>query len=194
MTRSLKKGPYVDERLLGKIEALNNTGEKKVIKTWSRRSTITPEMVGHTLAVYNGRLYAGSTRYNAGGSLLSKSLNWNPGGKVFRYEGGTRWTDCGRLGEANEVFAIAVFAAWQFSPYWTVAWAVCALSAHSVFRELTCKHCENRCLGNCNPAYRTHRTTGRPAAITRSRSRGSRGRSGTGDAAGGRGRGTPPAS
>ena len=62
-----------------------------------------------SLAAYEGKLYAGSTRYNAGGSALSKSTNWTPGGKVYRYEGGTEWTDCGRLGEANEVFALAVF-------------------------------------------------------------------------------------
>jgi hypothetical protein len=62
-----------------------------------------------SLAVYNGALYAGSTRYDAGGSALKRSPNWNPGGRVFRYEGGERWTDCGRLGEANEVFGMAVF-------------------------------------------------------------------------------------
>lgn len=54
MSRSVKKGPYVDENLMRKIKALNTRGEKKVIKTWSRASTITPEMVGHTLAVHNG--------------------------------------------------------------------------------------------------------------------------------------------
>ncbi len=57
MTRSLKKGPYVDERLMKKIDALNNTGEKKVIKTWARRTTISPEFVGHTLAVHNGNKF-----------------------------------------------------------------------------------------------------------------------------------------
>jgi hypothetical protein len=62
-----------------------------------------------SLAVYNGSLYAGSTRYNAGGSALEKSLNWNPGGRVFRYDGDGRWADCGRLGEAAEVFGMAVF-------------------------------------------------------------------------------------
>lgn len=62
-----------------------------------------------SLAVYQGQLYAGTTRYNAEGSALSKSANWQPGGKVFRHEGGTRWADCGRLGEANEVFSLCVF-------------------------------------------------------------------------------------
>ncbi|NLZ39013.1 MAG: 30S ribosomal protein S19 [Firmicutes bacterium] len=55
MSRSLKKGPYVDEKLLAKIKQMNEKNEKKVIKTWSRRSTIFPEMVGHTLAVHDGR-------------------------------------------------------------------------------------------------------------------------------------------
>ncbi len=57
MTRSLKKGPYIDERLLKKIDALNNTGEKKVIKTWARRTTISPDFIGHTLAVHNGNKF-----------------------------------------------------------------------------------------------------------------------------------------
>ena len=55
MSRSLKKGPYVKESLLNKIEAMNEKGEKKVIKTWSRSSTIFPQMVGHTIAVHDGR-------------------------------------------------------------------------------------------------------------------------------------------
>jgi small subunit ribosomal protein S19 len=55
--RSLKKGPFVDDHLLKKIELLNRRFEKKVIKTWSRRSTILPEMVGHTIAVHNGKKF-----------------------------------------------------------------------------------------------------------------------------------------
>ncbi len=55
MGRSLKKGPYCNEKLLNKIEEMNESGTKKVIKTWSRRSTIMPQMVGHTLAVHDGR-------------------------------------------------------------------------------------------------------------------------------------------
>lgn len=55
MGRSLKKGPYCDAKLLKKIREMNEKGEKRVIKTWSRRSTIFPEMVGHTLAVHDGR-------------------------------------------------------------------------------------------------------------------------------------------
>ena len=57
MARSLKKGPFVDDHLLKKVEQMNAAERTKVVKTWSRRSTITPEMVGHTLAVYNGRKF-----------------------------------------------------------------------------------------------------------------------------------------
>ncbi len=55
MGRSLKKGPYVDPKLLKRVRELNEKGEKRVIRTWSRDSTIFPEMVGHTIAVHNGR-------------------------------------------------------------------------------------------------------------------------------------------
>lgn len=55
MSRSLKKGPYVERRLLDRIQAMNAAGEKRVVKTWSRASTIFPEMVGHTVAVHDGR-------------------------------------------------------------------------------------------------------------------------------------------
>ena len=55
MARSIKKGPFVDEHLMKKVEALNAAGKKEVIKTWSRRSTIFPEFIGHTFAVHNGR-------------------------------------------------------------------------------------------------------------------------------------------
>ena len=55
MSRSLKKGPFCDAKLLKKIEALSNSGEKTVIKTWSRGSTVLPQMIGHTIAVHNGR-------------------------------------------------------------------------------------------------------------------------------------------
>lgn len=55
MGRSLKKGPFCDEHLLKKVKELNESKDKKVIKTWSRRSTIFPQMVGHTIAVYDGR-------------------------------------------------------------------------------------------------------------------------------------------
>ena len=55
MARSLKKGPYVFDRLLNKVKLLNETGKKEVIKTWSRRSTIYPDFIGHTIAVHNGK-------------------------------------------------------------------------------------------------------------------------------------------
>ena len=55
MGRSIKKGPYVEERLLNRINALNEANDKRVLKTWSRRSTIFPEMMGHTIAVHDGR-------------------------------------------------------------------------------------------------------------------------------------------
>ncbi|HEY7649975.1 MAG TPA: 30S ribosomal protein S19 [Methylomirabilota bacterium] len=57
MGRSLKKGPYVDTTLLERVEELNRTRQKKVLKTWSRRSTIVPEFLGHTLAVHNGKKF-----------------------------------------------------------------------------------------------------------------------------------------
>jgi small subunit ribosomal protein S19 len=57
VARSIKKGPFVDGHLLKKVEALSDSGEKRVIKTWSRRSTVTPEMVGYTFAVHNGRKF-----------------------------------------------------------------------------------------------------------------------------------------
>ena len=55
MPRSVKKGPFVDEHLLVKIDEMNKNGDKRVVKTWSRRSTIIPEMLGHTIAVHDGR-------------------------------------------------------------------------------------------------------------------------------------------
>ena len=55
MSRSLKKGPFIDDHLLKKVKTMNEKGEKRVIKTWSRRSTIFPELVGHTIAVHDGR-------------------------------------------------------------------------------------------------------------------------------------------
>lgn len=57
MARSVKKGPFIDERLLKRVEAMNRSGEKRVIKTWARASTISPDFVGHTLAVHNGNKF-----------------------------------------------------------------------------------------------------------------------------------------
>ena len=55
MSRSVKKGPYVEERLMNRINAMNASGERQSVKTWSRSATICPEMVGHTIAVHNGK-------------------------------------------------------------------------------------------------------------------------------------------
>jgi small subunit ribosomal protein S19 len=57
LSRSLKKGPYIDLRLLRRLETMNSKSEKRVVKTWARRSTISPEFVGHTLAVHNGNKF-----------------------------------------------------------------------------------------------------------------------------------------
>ncbi|MDR1087239.1 MAG: 30S ribosomal protein S19 [Endomicrobium sp.] len=57
MSRSTKKGPYIDEKLLKKVQKLNEAGDKKVIKTWARASVITPEFVGHTVAIHNGKKF-----------------------------------------------------------------------------------------------------------------------------------------
>jgi small subunit ribosomal protein S19 len=57
MSRSLKKGPFVDEKLLGKVDIMNDKGEKKVLKTYARRCTVVPEFVGHTIAIHNGHKF-----------------------------------------------------------------------------------------------------------------------------------------
>jgi small subunit ribosomal protein S19 len=57
MPRSVKKGPFVDDHLVKKVDAMNSSGEKRVIRTWSRRSTVIPDMLGHTIAVHNGRKF-----------------------------------------------------------------------------------------------------------------------------------------
>ena len=75
MARSLKKGPFADESLLKKVDAMNAAGQKQVIKTWSRRSTIFPQMVGHTIAVHDGRKHVPdrkSTRLNSSHSRASR--------------------------------------------------------------------------------------------------------------------------
>jgi len=57
MSRSIKKGPFIDEHLLSKVSAMNDSGAKRVVKTWSRRSTIIPDFLGHTIAVHNGKQF-----------------------------------------------------------------------------------------------------------------------------------------
>ncbi len=78
MARSLKKGPFVDEHLLKKLDAMNESGDRKPIKTWSRRSTIIPDMVGHTFAVHDGRKAHG-LRFRVGersrARVLARRLN-----------------------------------------------------------------------------------------------------------------------
>ena len=75
MGRSTKKGPYIEERLLARIEAMNSSGTKQMVKTWSRRSTVFPEMVGHTIAVHDGRKHVPvfvSSRWSATSSATSR--------------------------------------------------------------------------------------------------------------------------
>src|SRR5512138_1997308 len=74
MARSTKKGPFIDAHILAKVEDMNTRNEKKVVRTWSRRSTIIPEMVGHTLAVHNGKKFIpGYVTENMGGHRLRES-------------------------------------------------------------------------------------------------------------------------
>ena len=72
MSRSLKKGPFVDLPLLEKIEAMNRSGNRRVIKSWSRRSTVLPEMVGHTIAVHNGRKFVPVYRHREHGGAQAR--------------------------------------------------------------------------------------------------------------------------
>ena len=85
MPRSVKKGPFIDEKLLAKVDNMNAEGEKKVIKTWSRASTISPDFVGHTIAVHNGNKFIPvySTE-NMGGHKLGE---FSPT-RLFRGHGG----------------------------------------------------------------------------------------------------------
>ena len=77
MSRSLKKGPFVEPRLLDRIEKMNAAGEKNVVKTWSRSSTIFPEMVGHTIAVHDGQARAG-IRYGIHGRPQAGRIRPDP--------------------------------------------------------------------------------------------------------------------
>lgn len=87
MARSIKKGPMVDPKLLRKIEAMNQSGEKRVIRTWARRSTISPEFVGHTLAVHNGNKFI--PVYIAENMVGHKLGEFAPT-RTFRSHGGRR--------------------------------------------------------------------------------------------------------
>lgn len=92
MSRSLKKGPFVAESLIKKIEEMNEKGEKKVIKTWSRSSTIFPQMLGHTIAVHDGRKHVpvyiseDMVGHKLGEFVLTRTFK----GHVDRTEKGTR--------------------------------------------------------------------------------------------------------
>jgi len=90
MARSLKKGPFIDEKLLKKVEALNQRNQKKVIKTWSRASTITPDFVGHTFAVHNGNKFIpvyiqeSMVGHKLGEFAPTRIFRGHPGGKTER--------------------------------------------------------------------------------------------------------------
>ena len=87
MPRSLKKGPFVDEHLMKKVEVQNASGDKRVIKTWSRRSTIFPEMVGHTIAVHDGRKHVpvfvteSMVGHKLGEFAPTRSIKWSGAGE-----------------------------------------------------------------------------------------------------------------
>ncbi len=74
MPRSLKKGPFIDDHLRVKVEALNSRNEKKVVKTWSRRSTILPDMIGHTIAVHNGQEVHSRVHHRADGGAQTRRI------------------------------------------------------------------------------------------------------------------------
>ena len=85
MSRSLKKGPFVDDHLLKKVDVQNTAGERKVIKTWSRRSTIIPDMVGHTIAVHDGRKHV---PVYVTESMVGHKLGEFSPTRTFRYHAG----------------------------------------------------------------------------------------------------------
>ena len=93
MSRSLKKGPFVDTSLLEKVEVMNRTGDKKVIKTWSRRSTVVPEMVGHTMAVHQGRKFVpvyiteNMVGHKLGEFSITRTFKGHAGGRPERSTG-----------------------------------------------------------------------------------------------------------
>ena len=92
MPRSLKKGPFVDDHLLKKVDAQNAVGERKVIRTWSRRSTIIPDMVGHTIAVHNGRKFI--PVYVAENMVGHKLGEFSPT-RIFKGHGGKKAAETG---------------------------------------------------------------------------------------------------
>jgi small subunit ribosomal protein S19 len=93
MSRSLKKGPFIDDHLLKKVDELNANNEKKVIKTWSRRSTIIPDMVGHTIAVHDGRKHV--PVYVTEAMVGHKLGEFSPS-RTFKYHAGMEKSAKGR--------------------------------------------------------------------------------------------------
>ena len=93
MARSVKKGPFLDAHLLKKVAALNETREKKVIKTWSRRSTIIPDMVGHTIAVHDGRKHV---PVYVTESMVGHKLGEFSPTRTFKYHAGQEKNSKGR--------------------------------------------------------------------------------------------------
>ena len=98
MSRSLKKGPFVEPRLLARIEAMNAAGEKNVIKTWSRASTIFPDMVGHTIAVHDGRKHVpvyvteSMVGHKLGEFAPTRTFKGHSADKGKREDRGEEWT------------------------------------------------------------------------------------------------------
>ncbi len=90
MSRSSKKGPYVEERLMARVEAMNSSNSKTMIKTWSRRSTIFPEMVGHTIAVHDGRKHV---PVFVSESMVGHKLGEFAPTRTFRAHSGTKKGD-----------------------------------------------------------------------------------------------------
>jgi|TARA_B100000315_G_scaffold135328_1_gene124652 small subunit ribosomal protein S19 len=87
MARSIKKGPFVDPKLIRKIQAINDKGKKKVIKTWSRQSMVTPDFVGHTLAIHNGNKFIPVYIYE---NMVGHKLGEFAPTRVFRMHSGDR--------------------------------------------------------------------------------------------------------
>ena len=95
MSRSVKKGPFVDEHLMVKIATMNERGEKRVVKTWSRRSTVVPDMIGHTIAVHDGRKHVPVFVTEA---MVGHKLGEFAPTRTFRAHSGDRKTEVKRTG------------------------------------------------------------------------------------------------
>ncbi len=102
MARSIKKGPFVDHHLSNKVAALNASREKKVIKTWSRRSTVVPDMVGHTIAVHNGRKFI---PVYIGENMVGHRLGEFSPTRIFKGHGGKKAAEVGAVVAGRPVTA-----------------------------------------------------------------------------------------